>query len=136
MRQLGELWPDEALHAHDRKFGAFLDQLLFKLAELLGCKVLDLDLDHDPPLAARKRRGTGNRTVYTPKANDPAHLFYREHHAHHIKTNVRGDGAQYPDRVLIRRERQRREKKRAKPKTKWQSRPLRSANRWPKRKFR
>jgi hypothetical protein len=68
-------------------------------------------------------------------------LLYREKHAHHIKTNVHGDGAQHPDRVLIRRERQRTKKKKAdladfrsalnKPKRGWpkgrklQSRPMR-----------
>ena len=144
MRQLGELWPDEALNAHEGALGAFLNQLLFKLAELLGAK--KLHLDHDPPLGARPqfRRGLGKKTYYEPPANDPHHLIYREKHAHHIKTNVRGEHGQHPDRVLIKRERKRQTKKkpsrfsrppcRAKKST-WPKRPLRSANRWPKRRM-
>ena len=135
MRQLGELWPDEALKAHEGGLGAFLDRLLFKLAELLGCEVADFRLDHDPALATRRRKGEGKKTRYFPDANDPEFLIYREKHAHHIKTNVRGDGAQYPDRVLIKRAKNKRRKVR-KRKARWASRPLRSASRWPKRGMR
>jgi hypothetical protein len=129
MRQLGELWPDEALLAHAGGMGAFLDRLLKKLSELLNED--RLHLDHDPPLGARQRRGEGKHTIYTPHANDPEHLIYRGKHAHHIKTNVRGDGAQHPDRVLIKKERHRRDKIRNKIRRKWPKRTLRSANRWP-----
>jgi hypothetical protein len=117
MRQLGELWPDEALKANAGGHGAFLDRLLFKLAELLGCEVKDLRLDHDPPLAWRPwfRRGLGKKTYYEPAANDPHHLFYRPHGpqfaaSHLIKTNVRGDHGQHPDRVLIKKEKRRQKK--------------------------
>jgi hypothetical protein len=142
MRQLGELWPDEALKAHDGKCGAFLDRLLFKLAGLLGCEVTDLRLDHDPPLAARPRfrRGLG-KARYQPSANDPDHLLYRPHGpefvgSHLIKTNTRGDHGQHPDRVLIKRERKRVRKKgptakrtsKYNRKYNWPSRPLRSRN--------
>jgi hypothetical protein len=77
----------------------------------LGCNRHDLRLDHDPPLAARPRfrRGLGKKTYYQPPANDPDHLVYRPHGpefegSHLIKTNVRGDHGQFPDRVLIKRE--------------------------------
>jgi hypothetical protein len=141
MRQLGELWPDEAIAAakRGRSLGRHVDGLKKMLADPLGCEAKDLRLDHDPALAARGRKGEGRNTVYFPDANDPAFLVYREKHAHDIKTNVRGDGAQYPDRVLIKRERRRLKAKvkhriRIKPpkKSKWPSRPLRSASRWPK----
>lgn len=65
--------------------------------EQLGCLLVELfggeayALDHNPALILRKfNQRTGK---YTPDANDPAHLIYREKHDHHIKTNVRGDGA-------------------------------------------
>ena len=97
----------------------------------------DFHLDHDPALATRKRRGEGKATVYTPAANDPDYLIYREKHDHHIKTNVRGEHGQHPDRVLIKRARREREKAtdKSKRKMKWPKRPLRSASRWPKRNF-
>lgn len=137
MRQLGELWPDEALKANEGGLQAFLDRLLHKLREILNEK--KLHLDHDPPLAARPRfrHGLGKKTYYEPDANDHAHLIYRGAHAHHIKTNVRGDGAQHPDRVLIKKERRRREGKRAKPKRKWRTRPFpKSKRKIPSRPFR
>lgn len=91
-----------------------LEQLRSALAEQIGCDVKDLRLDHDPPLGARPRRrsGLGRKTYYTPDANDPDHLFYRPHgpeHAgsHLVKTNIRGDHGQHPDRVLIKKERKR-----------------------------
>lgn len=91
--------------------------LLDLLAAKIGCTVKDLRLDHDPPLAARPRRrkGLGRKTYYIPDANDPDHLFYRPHGpefegSHLIKTNVRGDHGQFPDRVLIKRERRRQKK--------------------------
>jgi hypothetical protein len=107
-------------------YGHLLKRLLAKLAEKLKCDVKDLRLDHDPALGARPkfRRGLGKKTRYEPDANDPNYLIYREHHAHHIKTNIRGDGAQYPDRVLIKRQRKHEQPKRAKPKRKWPSRPF------------
>ncbi len=92
----------------DRMLSVSIENLIPKLAALLGCEVGELRLDHDPPLAQRpqERRGLGRKTYYTPAANDPEHLFYRPHgpqHAgsHLIKTNVRGDHGQHPDRVLI-----------------------------------
>jgi hypothetical protein len=98
-----------------RRIGKALAAILKELARQRGCDVSDLRLDHDPPLAARPRfsRGLGKKTYYKPAANDPDHLFYRPHDpqfegSHLIKTNQRGDHGQYPDRVLIKRERKRR----------------------------
>lgn len=110
-------------------------------AECLGWLLMTLfgedraHLDHAPPLRVRpynpKIKNFAAR--YTPNANDPAHLIYRTVHDHHIKTQVRGDGAQFPDRVLIKRER-RHENPKPKRKYKWASPPLRSRNTLTQRK--
>lgn len=106
LRQLGEMWVDDAVSHRKTSARRFLDELLSALAELLGCEPKDLRLDHDPALGARQKIfRKGAHVGYTPDANDPKHLIYREKHAHHIKTNVRGDGAQHPDRVLIKKNR-------------------------------
>lgn len=147
LRQLGELWINEALEPHAGKLGAFLAQMLGQLAFLIGCAVEELRLDHDPALAVRRRvlDAAGEHLRYVPDEHDPEHLIYRSAHDHHIKTNVRGDGAQHPDRVLIKRERRRVKKSAAKynrknnrfafstdkSRLKMKSRPLRSANCWP-----
>ena len=147
LRQVGELWIDEAVAAHRGALSTFLTQLRLKLAELLNCEPDDLRLDHDPALATRQRIGDGKKTIYAPDANDPDYLIYREKHAHHIKTNIRGDGAQYPDRVLIKRERRRRQgekhpleivaKSFRSKKSTWPKRKLQSGKRpWPKRRMR
>ncbi len=150
LRQLGEMWPDEIIEearlrrdcpAHLRPmmgFAGLLRRLLSRLADCLGCEPKDLRLDHDPALATRQNRTLPiGLTIYYPDANDPAHLIYREKHAHHIKTNVRGEHGQHPDRVLIKKERKRRASKtKAKVmRPKMKGRPLRSASRWPKRKI-
>jgi hypothetical protein len=84
-------------------------------------------LDHDPPLAVREKiRRKGKIVGYRPDANDPDFLIYRSADAHRFKTNVRGDGAQYPDRVRIKKIR-RIEKSRRKRKYNWPTRPLRSS---------
>jgi hypothetical protein len=146
LRQIGEMWPEQVIAIHKKYKGGlvhFLEEKLASLAILLRCEVQDLRLDHDPALATRRRIGEGNHTKYFPDANDPDHLIYREKHAHHIKTNVRGDGAQYPDRVLIKRERKRQraaDPSKSKmfhvkhPKRKWPTRKMKSASRWPKRR--
>jgi hypothetical protein len=78
-------------------------------------------LDHDPPLRVRAfNEKTGE---YDPPANSPDHLVYRTAAAHRFKTNVRGEGAQYPDRVLILRAR-RRDKPKRKRSRKIPSRPF------------
>jgi len=160
LRQLGDLWPDDVIKlwkpkpsdAYLKGIGVFvprgglaalLASKLDALAVLLDCKVEDLRLDHDPALATRQRLQYSSvvKPTYIPDANDPDYLIYREKHDHHIKTNVRGEHGQHPDRVLIKRERRRRASKSGakvrRPKRKWASRQLRSANRWPtKRKMR
>jgi hypothetical protein len=157
LRQLGEMFPDDVIKLNQpkrdagymvgvvglsgRSLGKLLPDLLSRLAELLCCKVEDLRLDHDPPLAARpkERRGLGKKTYYTPDANDQEHLKYRPHgpeHAgsHMIKTNVRGDHGQHPDRVLIKK--QRRLERGPKPKRgpKIQSRGFEKSRPFPKRR--
>jgi hypothetical protein len=125
LRQLGDLWPDDVIKlwkpkpsdAYLKGIGVFvprgglaalLASKLDALAVLLDCKVEDLRLDHDPALATRMRRTMPDgTTAYSPDANSPGHLIYREKHDHHIKTNVRGEHGQHPDRVLIKRERKR-----------------------------
>lgn len=139
LRQLGEMWPDECLAVWPSK-KQMLDGLLARLAPLLGCEVKDLRLDHDPALATRQqfKNGRGEIVRYVPAANDPEHLFYRPHGpqfagSHLIKTNVRGDHGQHPDRVLIKRERRRLKKahsgahkkgRKMAKRRKWPSRPL------------
>jgi hypothetical protein len=179
LRQLGTLFLEEVIQANrydrrareKRSLGALLAHRLEKLAECLGCTVKDLRLDHNPALGARvKVFEKGVHVDYMPGANDPDFLEYRPHgpqfaRSHLIKTNVRGDGAQHPDRVLIKKNRrlEKREAERRSPrgvasgsprtpsyvkrtsvsgvnsrpaKRKWGSRPLKSASRWPKRGFR
>lgn len=112
-------------------------------AHHLGCEISELRYDHVPALRTRKYRPRKGRPVaswYSPNANDPEHIVVRSNHSHHIKTNVRGDGAQHPDRVLIKRERRREklirkvalslalpahvQRKNRPPKRKWPSRPF------------
>lgn len=154
LRQLSEMWPDKAIDAHrnhEGGLGAFLLARLAYMAAVLRCEVQDLRLDHNPALGARpKVFKRGKHVDYIPPANDPLHLEYRPHgkmfeRSHLIKTNIRGDHGQHPDRVLIKKMRRlerggkkrrgvrpikRRVAFRGKNKA---SRPLRSANRWPER---
>jgi hypothetical protein len=162
---LGELFPDRVIDANrprrdagymvgvvgisGRSLGRLLEELLDRLAELLGCNVNDLRLDHDPPLALRpqERRGLGKKTYYIPDANDPEYLFYRPHGtefegSHDTKTRIRGDHGQYSDIVLIKRERRRNRKKNAekpgKRTSNFAKRPksaVKKKFRWPKRSF-
>jgi hypothetical protein len=122
--------------------GARLKVLLDALAAELGCEVSELRLDHDPPLAARpKIMMTRGRMKYAPDANDPVYLEYRPHgpqHAgsHLIKTNVRGDHGQHPDRVLIKKARRLERGPKPKRPTSFSRAKLRSPKqKWPKRKF-
>lgn len=145
LRQLGEMFIDDVIAANTGRYRAFLDELLQALAELLRPgEAIKLQLDHDPPLGAREKTGEGADTVYTPDANDPEFLIYREKEAHGIKTRVRGEHGQYSDLALIKRKRSRERpkkkrpgftfgvnkstKKMKRPKTRWASRPF------PKRK--
>lgn len=143
LRQLGEMWPDRVIAEYRGRLGLLLKLRLLTLGCLLNCDDRDLRLDHDPPLGARPqfRRGLGKKVYYQPDANDPEHLIYREKHAHFIKTNVRGEHGQHPDRVLIKKERRRKKKgqlqrsldnvTRNQKQSKWRSRALRGASRWP-----
>lgn len=108
-----------------------LERRLVRLADCLGCPRKDLRLDHDPPLRWRRYdpRVKNVAARFQPNANSPEHLIYRTKEDHHRKTNIRGDGAMFADRVLIARERKR-ENPKPKRKYKWASRPLRSANKW------
>jgi hypothetical protein len=151
----------ESREAGGLGYGRLLETLLRVLAVRFLCPEDQLRLDHDPPLASRPRfrRGLGRKTRYQPDANDPDHLSYRPHGpefagSHLIKTNVRGEHGQHPDRVLIKKERRRLREKAGRGKGKggglrrdpgaslWRragSKPtrkgqkLRSANRWPAR---
>src|SRR5262245_561611 len=96
-----------------------------KLAQLLYLRFGDdaVHLDHDPPLASRKVLKRGGVIVgYRPAANDPDYLVYRVAENHRIKTNVRGEHGQYPDRVLIKKMRR-------------LERPRQRKRKWPSRKM-
>lgn len=156
LRQLGELFPLSVVEIaiKSRMTGRALDGKLQVLAELLNCEVKDLRLDHDPALGARVKvfNKAGEHVDYKPAASDPEFLFYRPHgpqfeRSHLVKTNVRGDHGQHPDRVLIVKNRrlekrlaegQRRrrtpfliKKPQRRPPRKGRSKPLKSASRWP-----
>lgn len=128
LRQLGELWPEQCIATakEARSLGYFVAGLKKQLSELLVCGPDELQLDHEPALENREKvfDRSGQHVGYRPDANDPNHLIYRTKADHQIKTNVRGDGAQYSDRALAKRERRR--QRGNKP-----SRPIESANRWP-----
>lgn len=114
----------------DREAGDSNRRLLTLLLKAL-CRHLGEDklaLDHNPPL--RVREYDSRTQLYKPHANDPEFLIYRTETAHRFKTNVRGDGAQHPDRVLINRER-RRERPKMKSKRPWPKRKMVSRP-WPK----
>jgi len=95
------------------------------LEALFGAEYMRAELDHDPPLTVREKIVRKGVIVgYRPDANDPDFLIYRNADEHRLKTNVRGDGAQYPDRVRIKKIRR---IEHPKPKKKYN---------WPKRKVR
>ena len=102
------------------------DQLNEFLKLLFGTE--KYHLDHDPSLGARKKvYRKGVHVDYSPRANDVLYLIYRTVTEHRLKTNVRGEHGQHPDRVLIKKNR-RLERKTLRRKVK-----IRSANRWPPR---
>jgi hypothetical protein len=108
-------------------------QLLRALTMLFGTEPGTPHLDHNPALRTRTFNPRTGR--YTPDANDADYLIYRTAAEHRIKTLVRGDGAQHPDRVLINKERRRGKPKRKGPKIKsrsnWPSgRKIRGRNTW------
>lgn len=135
LRQLGRE-PDYLVSKHHGQFGSMLAELSKHLGQALGCEPSDLRLDHDPALGARQKVFVdGVHVGYIPNSNDAEHLVYREESAHKIKTNVRGIGAQRPDRVLIKRQRwveRGKPKKRSRP---IPNRPFQKGKRpFPKRK--
>ena len=144
LRQLGTFWPDEAIDARRRTaggLGAYLSELLDKLAGTLGCETKDLRLDHMPALAIRdKIFRNGIHVDYDPPCDSIDDLIYRTNIAHLVKTNHRGDHGQHPDRVLIKK--QRRLERPPKPKrggkiaskASWPKQTLRGKSKWPKRK--
>jgi len=131
----------------DSMFDSDGARLAYLLRQLFNDK--PFALDHNPALMNRKRRGTGKNTIYSPPANDPDHLIYRDAGPgsdHDIKTRVRGDGAQHSDLALARIAK-RRAKKLARLKRDpvafaekatgrkmmpFQKKALRSISRWPK----
>jgi hypothetical protein len=122
LRQLGYPSIDEviSIFRYLHSLRDLLNERLGDLAKQLGVTRVDLHLDHDPPLAARERIGDG----FKPDANDPEYLFYRTKESHRIKTLQRGDGAQYPDRVLIKRMKRLVEPRKVRPTRKILSRPF------------
>ena len=93
---------------------AALSAMLDVIASRLECPVKQLRFDHEPALRVRQYnpRIKDIAARYTPNANDPSAMTIRPQSAeyersHHIKTNVRGEHGQYPDVVLIKRERRR-----------------------------
>ena len=88
------------------------------------------ELHHRPALVNRPRKRNG---TYQPDANDPRFLVYLPKQEHDIETRVRGLHGQHSDLALVRK-RKRKERKAKRPKTRWASRPLKSASRWPKKR--
>jgi hypothetical protein len=137
LRQMDHIKDILSLTAPVEPLRSRLDFLLEALARLLACEVSELRLDHDPPLGARSQAVKcpgfkGPPIIYIPDANDPEHLAYRPHGPQHdgshlIKTNVRGDHGQHPDRVLIKKARRLRENKPPKRKVKITSRGFKSS---------
>jgi len=136
LRTLGEAFLDDVVKmaAEQRCLGTIVRQKQEALAGLLGCDPGEINYDHDPPLGARKKIFVDGRHVeYEPRANDPEFLFARALAAHRLKTNVRGDHGQHPDRVLIKKNRRLEEREQEKlglrkPKPKAR---MRGASRWP-----
>ena len=91
------------------------------------------ELDHNPALALRRRRGTGKDTVYSPAANNPNFLEYRLDDGHLEKTTGRKPGAERTvtskgsDRWLIAKFNRLEGRTKKRPRTKWpKGRKLRS----------
>lgn len=132
-RQARQHDPAEIINAIMQK-PSTAERLNYLLALLFGEDGETAHLDHNPALRVRvyNPRIKDTAARYTPHAHNPDFLIWRTKHAHHIKTNVRGDGAQFPDRVLIKRERRREKATRAEP-TKSPRLPSRAKLRTPKR---
>lgn len=94
-----------------------------------------VELHHRPALVNRRRYIRNGKVFYDPPANSAEHLVYLPEADHDIETRVRGVGAQLSD-LAIARKRKRKERKARRPKTRWASRPLQSASRWPTQRMR
>jgi hypothetical protein len=70
-----------------RSLSAYHEELMSLLTECMGGG--QMQLDHDPALGLRERRGTGRYAVYSPRANDPRYLVYRPKAQHLEKTTGR-----------------------------------------------
>jgi len=83
----------------------YLDRLLTGLSLYFENLFRPLHLDHDPALVNRKKifNRAGEHVGYKPAANNPKYLVYRTKEDHDRKTRVRGDGAQYSDLALARK---------------------------------
>lgn len=89
----------------------------------------DAQLDHDPPLMLRQKLyHNGTHVAYSPPANDPEFLIYRNASDHKIKTLIRGNGAQRSD-FAQRRYLKRLEKNRRPTKKKFKPRPAKQIRR-------
>ena len=127
-RQVAARSPQDPLQRNGASGQDWLAALLFIL---FGWESQNAELHHRPALLNRTRRILlSGKVVYDPPANDPDHLVYLLAHDHDIETRIHGLHGQYSDLALARK-RKRAERKATRPKTKWPSRSLRSANRWP-----
>lgn len=83
--------------------GKLAERLAWALKQLFGGELFHLD--HDPPLAARRKvfDRAGAFVDYDPPANSAPHLIYRTVETHRVKTYVRGEHGQLSDRMLINR---------------------------------
>lgn len=130
LRQLGV----PKIHIIEQVFAASRQRRVkIRLSQILQ-SLFSMDqyhLDHDPAL--ENREFNPHTKKYEPEANNPDYLVYRTKENHRIKTLVHGDGAQLSDAAKARK-RKRKARKARRQKRLWPSRPLRSANRWPKRK--
>ena len=106
-------------------------QLGYHLVDRFGYQ--KVELHHRPALINRQKYVRNGKILYRPDANDENYLVYLPADEHDIETRVRGQHGQHSDLALVRK-RKRKERKATRRKTKWPSRPLRSASRWPKRK--
>jgi hypothetical protein len=109
-RQLGRTW---SINGQTRT-----EKLRLMLKQLFGDD--PVHLDHDPALENRQKLYDGTTHVaYSPPANDPEFLIYRNAQDHKTKTFIRGDGAQRSDvsqrRYLNRVAANRKPKKKFKP---------------------
>lgn len=116
LRQLGrdKAYTDKVIRDEYGGFGTLLEVLLEDLADKLGTEPKKLHLDHDPALENRQQYRLVNVVYYTPDANDPDYLIYREGgfrgSEHDVKTRVRGARGQFADNVIAKRGRKRKKK--------------------------